>query len=84
MQRCGECDGCCGHLPGWQVTGYLCRACRDLRLATRQRHENLAARVRAILGDVTEDAWQALAESPDLDPVTVGVCKRLRDMERGL
>lgn len=106
MQRCGQCDGCCGHLPGWTVTGYLCKECRDLRFVTRQRREGLADRVRAILddaegkawravakdqaqraeailADATEKAWQALAESPDLDPLTVGVCKRLRDMERG-
>lgn len=78
------CDGCHGHIPGWEVTGELCGDCRRLRLATRQRPENLAERIRVILGDATEQAWQALAESPSLDPVTVGVCKRLRDMERGL
>jgi hypothetical protein len=78
------CDGCHGHVPGWEVTGELCSDCRELRLVTRQKRETLAERIRAILGDATEQAWQALAESPSLDPVTVGVCKRLRDMERGL
>lgn len=84
VQRCGRCDGCCGHLPGWTVTGYLCADCRELRLVTRQRPKTLAERVQVILAEATEQAWQALAESPGLDPMTVAVCKRLRDMERGL
>jgi hypothetical protein len=31
-----------------------------------------------------EVAWFQLSDDPDLDPKTVAVCRRLRDMERGL
>jgi hypothetical protein len=35
-----------------------------------------------IMRDVYENAWQSLAEHPDLDPITVATCKQLRDLER--
>jgi hypothetical protein len=82
MRTCGECDGCNGHLPGWNVTGKLCADCRDLRLAQRKRFG--ADDFKTILSDATEAAWQSLADCEDLDPKTVAVCKRLRDSERGL
>ena len=37
-----------------------------------------------VLREALEAAWVALAEDSTLDPVTVAVCKRLRDLERGL
>ena len=35
----------------------------------------------SFFGEAFEDAWQALAEQSNLDPVTVALCKRLRDLE---
>jgi hypothetical protein len=39
---------------------------------------------RDVIADAVEAVWEALAEDPDLDPRTVAVCKRLRDIDLGV
>jgi len=83
MIRCGECDGCNGHLPGWNVTGKLCSDCRALR----QHHianpwEYLEVERHRVARDF-EDAWTALAARSDVDAETFAACKALRDLEVG-
>jgi hypothetical protein len=79
MRVYGECDGCNGHLPGWDCTGHLCPSCKEMRGAILRK-----CVPTDVLQVAMEAAWQALSEDASLDPRTVAVCKRLRDLERGV
>lgn len=47
-----------------------------------ESHKRIAETVGAVvLAGAFEAAWEALAESAELDPITVAACKRLRDKE---
>jgi len=90
MRVHGECDGCCGRLQGWQVTGKLCADCRAVRRAEIREEAEQPNDKRKPFGEAIEVAydeayeaiWQILAEHSDLDPRTVAACKTVRDDER--
>jgi hypothetical protein len=95
MASHGDCDGCNGRLPGWQVTGKLCADCCAVRRATlreregaeqpndgRWRTQPFAEMLGAHYGELYDALWEILAEQSDLDPKTVAACKMVRDDER--
>lgn len=90
------CAGIPGRAPGEQcdavlgpeVPGDRCAMCaRELRLRAEVLIEETPvtpANVAKVLAYALERAWEAIAGDASLDPRTVAVCKRLRDLERGL
>jgi hypothetical protein len=92
MRVHGECDGCCGRLPGWKVTGKLCADCRAVRQAAIREEAEQPNDKRRPLDVVLDEAyrefyealWERIAEESDLDPRTVAVCKLVRDDERAV
>ena len=70
-------------VPGdvWCYGHSAAAAAADDGLPRRQLSKGVPANV---LLEALEAAWVALAEDSTLDPTTVAVCKRLRELERGL
>jgi len=59
-----------------------CRAQREPGSRYCASHKRIAATVGGmVLREAFEAAWEALAESSQLDPATVAACKQLRDAE---
>jgi hypothetical protein len=98
MRSHGQCDGCNGRLPGWQVTGHLCADHRAIRQAAIREQKAEAEQaeqpndkrkpVAEVLDFAYEDfyaaLWEMLAMESGLDRATVEACKRVRDDERAV